>query len=73
MKSTSLAAERQLEKALEVVRGVKSTLLMLSEVDSDFGDILGYLGRDLDAAHHEAVCAYGRIFFGDGREEGAAA
>jgi hypothetical protein len=65
VKPATLAAERQLEEALEVVRGVKACLCGLATMESDENnEIFCYLGQQLAKAHEQAVHAYGRIFFG---------
>jgi hypothetical protein len=69
MKPATPAAERQLEKALETIRGIKSICCALAEIhNEDDGEIFGFLGLQLAVAHEQAVHAYGRIFFGADKE-----
>jgi hypothetical protein len=65
----SPSVDGKLEKALEVVRGVKATLYALAEIhNEDDGEIFGFLGLQLSDAHEQRVHAHGRIFFGADKE-----
>jgi hypothetical protein len=70
MKSTEmLDAQPQLEDALGVIRGIKSTMCALAEIEGDDAEIFSFFGLQPSTAHRNAQCAFGRIFFPDTESE----